>query len=132
MHKTVEGCKWLQEQLVLRCEQMGIQDIPRLIFTTRDVLNMPVEQTEGRRVSAYKYLGVCYRDAKTILVNIRHKAIKRLNGGKFGTAEETLIHELVHYRFVHLNHGKEFNKRVRDIKHGKVWPMKNSTVSTGI
>jgi len=123
MKKTVKNCLWLHEQLVLRCEQMGIVDIPRLVLTTKDVLNMPVEKTVGRRTSAYKFLGVCYRDAKTIFVNIRHKAIKRLKGSKVGTAEETLIHELVHYRFTYLSHGKEFQKRIKDIKNGKVWKI---------
>ena len=35
-----------------------------------------------------------------------------------------MIHELVHYRFKSLAHGKEYEKRITDILRGKVWPQK--------
>jgi hypothetical protein len=30
------------------------------LLTTREVLEMPIELTEGRRTSVHSYLGVCY------------------------------------------------------------------------
>jgi hypothetical protein len=36
-----------------------------------------------------------------------------------------LIHELVHYRFDKLRHGDNFEKRIREILHGKVFPDMN-------
>jgi hypothetical protein len=125
-HKEIEeGMKakdhhraFIHEELVKFCDQLGIgDDIPQLVFTTREVLDMPKHLTEGRRVSAYKYRGVCYTQAKTLFINLRNH--KTING-----ARTTLVHELVHYRFQYMRHGKAFEKRIRNILAGKRYPKR--------
>jgi len=116
-----ENIKWIQEQCAMRCEQIGIQECPTLIFRRQDVLSKP--QTVGRRNTS-RYLGVCYRKHNLIFINIKSKYIKRLKGKGFGCAEETLIHELVHLRWDYIQHGRMFQKRIKDIFNGKWYPVK--------
>ena len=35
-----------------------------------------------------------------------------------------LVHELTHYRFRYMNHSKEFEERIREILHGRTFPVK--------
>ena len=121
-HPKPEAYKWIHEQLVLRCEQLGIEEIPKLVFSRKDVLAMPLEHTAGRRTSTHRYLGICYREARTIFLNIRSKYVKRLKGRRSGSLEETMVHELVHYRFGYLGHGRKFEDRVKKIFEGKTYP----------
>src|SRR3972149_5072674 len=65
---------------------------PKVLLTTREVLDMPKEMTEGRRTSDYKSL------------------------------DNTIVHELIHMRFPYLSHGKRFNKLVRQGLRGKTFP----------
>ena len=44
---------------------------PKVLFTTKEVLEMPKEMTEGRRTSAYKYYGVAYMQENLIFLNVR-------------------------------------------------------------
>ena len=79
---------------------------PRVLLTTKEVLDMPKEMTEGRRTSAYKYYGVSYLQHNLIFINVRKIPDEK-------TLENTLVHELIHLRFPYLAHGKRFNKLVR-------------------
>ena len=42
---------------------------PRVLLTTREVLDMPREMTEGARTSAYKYLGLSYNKQSSMIIN---------------------------------------------------------------
>ena len=79
---------------------------PKVLLTTREVLDMPREITEGARTSAYKYLGLSYNKQNLIFINVR-----KISNDKI--LENTIVHELIHQRFPYLSHGKRFNKLVR-------------------
>jgi len=78
----------------------------KILFTTKEVLEMPKEVTEGRRTSAYKYLGVSYILDNVVFINVRKIPDEKI-------LENTIVHELIHMRFPYLSHGRRFNKMVR-------------------
>lgn len=79
---------------------------PKMLFTTKEVLDMPKNITEGRRTSAYKYLGVSYIMDNVVFINVRKIPDDKV-------LENTIVHELIHMRFPYLSHGRRFNKMVR-------------------
>jgi len=85
---------------------------PQMLLTTKEVLDMPREMTEGRRTSAYKYYGVSYLRHNLVFINVRKIPDEK-------TLENTIVHELIHMRFPYLAHGKRFNKLVRQGLKGK-------------
>ena len=85
---------------------------PKVLLTTREVLDMPREMTEGARTSAYKYLGLSYNRQNLIFINIRKIPDEK-------DLENTIVHELIHQRFPYLSHGKRFSKLVRQGLRGK-------------
>ena len=85
---------------------------PKVLLTTREVLDMPKEITEGARTSAYKYLGLSYNKQSLIFLNIRKISDEK-------DLENTIVHELVHQRFPYLSHGKRFTKLVRQGLRGR-------------
>ncbi|EPA05939.1 hypothetical protein [Candidatus Nitrosarchaeum limnium] len=87
---------------------------PKILLTTKEVLDMPKEMTEGRRTSAYKYYGVSYLLHNLVFINVRKIPDEK-------TLENTLVHELIHMRFPYLAHGKRFNKLVRQGLRGKTF-----------
>ena len=94
---------------------------PRVVMSTREVLDLPKDVTRGRRTSAYKYLGVSYLQHNLVFINI-----KKIPDHK--TLENTIVHELVHLRFPYLSHGKRFNRLVRRGLSGKNFrPYKKRT-----
>ena len=110
---------WIEKKVVEYGEQIGItvQEIPRVVFTRREVLSMSKELTAGRRTVTHKCLGICFCRAKTILINVKkHTSYEDL--------KHTIIHELVHYRFRYLKHGTRFKKRISLIQIGKRYKVK--------
>jgi predicted SprT family Zn-dependent metalloprotease len=87
---------------------------PKVLFTTKEVLEMPKEMTEGRRTSAYKYYGVAYMQENLIFLNVR-----KIDEQK--SLDNTIVHELIHMRFPYLSHGRRFNKLVRQGLRGKTF-----------
>ena len=85
---------------------------PKVLLTTREVLDMPKEMTDGARTSAYKYLGLSYNRQSLIFLNIRKISDEN-------DLENTIVHELIHQRFPYLSHGRRFNKLVRQGLRGK-------------
>ncbi|RNJ80006.1 MAG: M48 family peptidase [Nitrosopumilus sp. H8] len=85
---------------------------PRLLFATREVLDMPREVTGGCRTSAYKYYGVTYFRDNCVFLNVRKIPDEK-------TLEGTIVHELIHLRFPYLAHGRRFNRLVRQGLRGK-------------
>ncbi len=88
---------------------------PKVLLTTKEVLDMPKKMTEGRRTTAYKYYGVSYIPEILVFINIRKISDVKL-------LENTLVHELIHLRFPYLSHGRRFNKLVRQGLRGKIFP----------
>ena len=101
------------EKVGIYSARFGIAE-PKIVLTTREVLEMPKEITQGRRTSAYKYLGVSYMQHNLVFINI-----KKIPDDK--TLENTIVHELMHLRFPYLSHGKRFNRVVRQGLAGKVF-----------
>jgi predicted metal-dependent hydrolase len=99
------------EKVGIYSNRFGIKE-PKILFTTREVLEMPKEVTQGRRTSAYKYLGVSYLQNNLVFINV-----KKIPDEK--TLENTIVHELVHMRFQYLSHGRRFNKLVKNGLAGK-------------
>lgn len=111
----------LDEDLRLRIlEKVGIYSArfgigePRVVLTTKEVLELPKEITLGRRTSAYKYLGVSYLMHNLVFINV-----KKIPDEK--ALENTIVHELIHLRFPYLSHGKRFNRLVRQGLGGKIF-----------
>lgn len=95
-------------------EQVGVVT-PRVVYTVEEILAMPRRVTETRTVSALKYLGVYYKRAHTIFINVGlHDDLDDL--------EETIIHEMVHARFRSLKHGEEFERYMLRIDFGERFP----------
>jgi hypothetical protein len=101
------------EKVGIYSNRFGIQE-PKILFTTKEVLEMPKEITQGRRTSAYKYLGVSYLQHNLVFINM-----KKIPDEK--TLENTIVHELIHMRFQYLSHGRRFNKLVRQGLVGKIF-----------
>ena len=88
---------------------------PRVLMTTREVLDMPRAVTEGRRTSAYKYYGVSYLRHSIVFINVRKIPDER-------RLANTIVHELVHLRFPYLSHGRRFDSLVRRGLRGATFP----------
>ncbi len=101
------------EKTGIYANRFGIQE-PKVLLTTREVLDMPKKMTEGRRTSAYKYYGVSYMQHNVIFLNVRKLPDEK-------SLENTIVHELIHLRFPYLSHGKRFNKLVRRGLSGKTF-----------
>ena len=101
----------IYEKVGIYTSRFSIQE-PKVLLTTREVLDMPREMTEGARTSAYKYLGLSYNKQNLIFINVRKISSET-------DLENTIVHELIHQRFPYLSHGKRFNKLVRQGLRGK-------------
>lgn len=111
------------EKVGIYSNRFGIEE-PKILLTTKEVLEMPKEITQGRRTSAYKYLGVSYLQHNLVFINMRKIPEEK-------TLENTIVHELVHMRFPYLSHGRRFNKLVRHGLAGKTFrPYKTLFHST--
>ncbi len=138
----------LKQDLVTYCKQIGVIDceIPVLVFTRQDFeardkdvedrLDFTVRHTKSK-----DYLGICSVCSRTIFVRMDWtpaKVVKVVKRTKkyiyskrvaYGLREvrNTMVHELVHYRFSYLGHGKKFEERIKDILRGKPFPNKHIT-----
>jgi len=101
------------EKIGIYSNRFSIEE-PKILLTTKEVLEMPKEMTEGRRTSAYKYYGVSYLQHNLVFINVRKIPDEK-------TLENTVVHELIHLRFPYLAHGKRFNKLVRQGLRGKTF-----------
>ena len=90
------------EKIGIYCNRFSITE-PKVMLTTKEVLDMPKKMTEGRRTTAYKYYGVSYIPENLVFINVRKISDAKL-------LENTLVHELIHLRFPYLSHGRRFNK----------------------
>jgi hypothetical protein len=129
-------------------KQMGITDSEnlKLVIDRKEMWDILEQNGLSRRAAGY---GECFSDLRVIFVDSRIRVaqyrrypmykVTYIKGRKFGTPTEqpgkkkvhyrdilkTLVHELVHYRFPKLNHGVKYEKRIREILHGEVFPDMN-------
>ena len=104
----------IYEKVGIYANRFSISE-PKVLLTTREVLDMPREMTEGGRTSAYKYYGVAYLEHNSVFFNVKKMPDEK-------TLENTIVHELIHHRFPYLSHGKRFNKLVRQGLNGRKFP----------
>jgi hypothetical protein len=110
---------WIHNQVRKYAAQIGIiaNDMPHVFYTRKEVLAIPKDLTAGGRTVTHKCYGICFYRAKTILINVKkHRSFKDLR--------DTIVHELVHYRFSYLKHGAKFESRIALIKAGKKYKVK--------
>jgi hypothetical protein len=111
---------WIEKELRKYAKQIGITDydISDVFFSEEEVNAMPLELTAGIRNVTFKCYGACLIEAKTIFINVKkHTSFERL--------KHTIVHELVHYRFRYLKHGRKFEKRISLILGGKRYRTKS-------
>jgi hypothetical protein len=131
----------LQEDFNRYAKQIGILpgEMPQLITDKRQIqeLNRERRQKDQWVGSASNY-GACYTEQRIIYVNVNSRiredkvyahvkyTRRQLSRHKSTYRDylDTLVHELVHYRFGYLKHGAKFEKRQREILRGKVFPQK--------
>lgn len=101
------------EKVGIYAARLAISE-PKILLSTKEVLEMPKEITSGRRTTAYKYYGVSYLLHNLVFINV-----KKIPDEK--ALDDTIAHELVHLRFPYLSHGKRFNKLVRQVIKGKTF-----------
>ena len=85
----------IYEKVGIYAKRFSIPE-PKVLLTTREVLDMPREMTDGARTSAYKYLGLSYNRQNLIFLNIRKISVEK-------DLENTIVHELIHQRFPYLS-----------------------------
>lgn len=119
MKLTASKKQLIEREVAKYKAQMGIEFEIGLWFKSREVLDAPIEVTEGRRTSAYRAYGVCYNkplNGKIMLfINVRRIP---------STADlrDTIIHELAHVRFPSMAHVREFYQIIKKVKNGKQYP----------
>lgn len=147
----------LQRDLVKYSRQIGLEEIPYLTFDPKEFKERIVEYWKNKGVNYHqrnreKALGRCHDESKTILLNQnkhgytweddRNKNGEKIKVRQYGQTyhrkrkikinyifwKKVLIHELVHYRFDKLQHGAKFEKRIREILCGRVFPAMNSNI----
>jgi hypothetical protein len=124
----------LREDFDKYCRQIGIIDKPRLVLRREEMHRIQVEAGHEKHCGGW---GSCYQDLKCVFVDtgIRiHYPSRTYTGWKNPNRElvkhkskyidfrNTLVHELVHYRFPKYRHGKAFEKRVKEIIQDRPFP----------
>jgi hypothetical protein len=123
----------LRADLVKYCKQIGVIhcEIPELVFYGEEYKSKSLEGTTfkeygqqpnriGSRYTTYR--GSCDPWSRLIFVNFR---TRNRRDGTLRELREGLVHELVHYRFPYMSHGKTYEKRIRNILRGKQYPCKH-------
>ena len=121
------------------CEQIGIPESQKLMLATgrdefRDIMlqrygEYNLNLTLKPKRIYYQHLGECYPELRIILVNAHVKRILDKVSGimrdiTYADHLDTLIHELVHYRFNLRNCiTKKFNKLIIRILEGEKFEM---------
>ncbi len=108
--------KFINSEIEKWSKNMSVLLSVNVLTKTKQVLDLPRSFTEGRRTSAYKYLGVAFLeplDSKhVVFLNVlKHKSRTELR--------HTIVHELVHFRFPYLSHGYGFDFIINSVLKGK-------------
>jgi hypothetical protein len=126
----------LDKDFVKYCDQIGIVQRPRLIKTRKELHAIQVNAGERKGCAGW---GECFWHLNTIFIDtgIRihypcrsYKGFRRpdreriKHKSKYIDFRNTLVHELVHYRFPKMRHGWRFEQRVVEILRGRTFePM---------
>ena len=105
--------KILLERTEKYCQQLGVNAIPSIIWTKKEIKTMPKREV-GSRHGKWT-LGFCPVRSNFIYINYsKHGSLTEL--------DHTLRHELIHFRFPNLSHGKNFELYIKNLKNGMIWP----------
>jgi len=123
----------LRNDLVKYCNQIGIIDIPKLILDRKEMHVILVNAGQPKRCAGW---GQCFWSMQTIFIDagIRiHYPSRKYKGwrnpdrelvkhkSKYIDFRNTLVHELVHYRWPKLRHGRRYEKRIYEILRGRTF-----------
>ena len=136
--RTKEKIRLLKQDLIKYSKQIGIIDceIPELVFGAKDFRKKvkPTYEKYGISKKLDFYPGGAFDDHprgladlynRIVYVNLEHSNRKART---YPHLQFCLIHELVHYRFGYLTHGKKFMKRIEMILlNEKKYPSKHVT-----
>jgi hypothetical protein len=126
----------LKADHVKYCKQIGITEIPRLILDRKELHKVQVNAGQQKYGGGW---GSCHKDLKTIFVDAGlriHYPSKEYKGWKNSKRESikhksnyrdfrnTQVHELVHYQFSYLQHGKKFEQSLQEILRGRTFEPK--------
>lgn len=101
----------LMNRLTGYCSQLGLDVIPKIVWTKKELLGMGIP---GKGLASKTTLGRCCRKDKVIYVAYsKHGDLRHL--------DDTLRHELIHFRFPFLQHGKKFDRLIKELKKGQIW-----------
>lgn len=115
------------------CNQIGIVEKPILIEDRKQMHAILVNAGKPKRCAGW---GQCFWDLNTIFVDTglrihypsrRYKGVTRSaretvkHKSEYIDFRNTLVHELVHYRFRYLQHGWKFEKRINEILRGRTF-----------
>ena len=129
----------LFQDLARISEQIGIlpNEVPRLIVERKEMQGLLLSKRPwtgnprvDKRVAGY---GECCYSLRTIFVDAGRRVYydkkKRMMMTRKATYRDflhTLVHELVHYRFAYMGHGKKFEGRIREIiRDGRMFEPKH-------
>ncbi|HTH22635.1 MAG TPA: SprT-like domain-containing protein [Nitrososphaeraceae archaeon] len=106
--------KRLEKELRERCYQIGIPCLqePRVCWTQEQFR----WYTGANKTNSVQRLGCAHLRSNTMLIDLK---VHQFHKYTFTEYRDTLIHELVHFRFQNLKHGKTFNKTIERIKKGQ-------------
>jgi hypothetical protein len=121
----------LQQDMTKYCEQIGITDSLKLVFSRKEINEL--RHWHGWRGESKSTYGCCYDALKVIYV------AEHTSGGRYQLRlpmrrkgwyryvykpynyiyqRRVLVHELIHYRWPSMKHGKKFDRRIREILRG--------------
>lgn len=142
----------LASDLVKYCKQIGVLDneIPRLIFDSKQYTEIVKSRdSDYNRRMHNDNLGQCDYATRSLFVNgnsrgsyheyeynEKGKKIKKIINGEayyklvrkktnYNSYKDTLVHELVHYRFHNMDHGPRFIRRIKEIMRGQTFPLEH-------
>ncbi len=102
------------------CDQMGIFERPKLVFSIADYQNICDQKHRVRYTTRSRLKGFCSLNEPIIVVRVNDVYN---NNHSINDLIDTLIHEMVHYRFKHMSH-KDMHKRIKEIKQGRPFLFK--------
>ena len=118
---TTKKQEILLERMKKYCDQLGVSELPKVVWTLKELMEMP-RSIVGKNRAGKRTLGTCYyRDNLIYIAYLKHHNLTSL--------DNTLRHELIHYRFTGIPHGKRFEKKMKELKQGMTWEAKDRTVS---
>ena len=104
--------EFLQKRLVKYCEKLGVDAIPKIVYTRANMQKyslMELEHFDKNRKA-------CCMSANNVIYIALQKHAFTFD------LDETLRHELIHYRFPYAEHGEVFNHQTDELSQDVKYP----------